>query len=194
LYLLREIWGNAGFCEGPLYGYVNNAKKVPQWISFNPQVNIDNKNGLYFLFLPVQGNLNGLDINDIHRQNHIIPFYVGITGDSFRGRFDGHHNSLQKFSKGTAIVGYFVVMPLHVAKFYESLFLSLFDFAKNIAENNKERNIDQRTTFRQSVANGISIFKKRYDSTKRYFMDIEQIISWVAGHTYNLAHRMLYYQ
>jgi hypothetical protein len=175
-----------------LYGYVNNAKKVPEWKSFNPQVNIDNKKGLYFLFLPVQGY--GLNINNIYRQSYVIPFYVGITGDSFRRRFNGYHNALQKFSKGTRIFGYFVEMPLHVAKFYESLFLSLFDFARNKSENNKRRNIDTSTTYSKSVENGISIFKKGYDSTKRYFMDIEQIISWVAGHTYNLAERMRYYQ
>ena len=191
LYLLREIWGNAGFCYGPLRFLVNYIGKATDWKSNKFTVlNILNKKGLYFLFLPDRKNLNP---DNPQNQNKMFPFYVGITGKSFLIRFSGKHDSLQGFDAGTVIFAYFVEMPLHVAKFYESLFLSLFDFAMNKLENNKKGPIDMETKYRHSVADGISIFKDGYDRTKRYFNDMEKIISWIAD-SYELVGQMHHYE
>ena len=190
MYLLREIWGNAGFCYGPVRGVVKVGRATDWWSNNLNTANILKQKGLYFLFLP---NKHDLNPDNAQNQKKMFPFYVGITGKSFQIRFSGQHDSLEGFSDRTVIFAYFVEMPLHVAKFYESLLLSLFDFAKNKAENNAKRHIDMSTNWRHSVADGISIFKKGYDWTKRYFMDMEKIISCIAD-DYQLLGQMHHYQ
>jgi hypothetical protein len=184
LYLLREIWRPAGYCYGP---FVLNDVAVTK-ITWNAAGEIGTEknvwnimlshSGLYFFFLSTHND--DRDVNDIKKQGNIYPFYVGITDESFQRRFTRHSNErggilykIRKNGWGTdtrhpnspRIVAYVIDMPLPVAKFFESLFLSLFDFALNTEENGEVRKQLQSTN-PKTVQDGREYFAGGYNKIK----------------------------
>jgi hypothetical protein len=175
LFLLREIWQPAGLCKGPFVlknvAVEDNTWNAAGWAKKNIRVMLQ-RNGLYFLFLAYDGQ-NSL--------SKIYPLYVGITGVSFKHRFSMH---IQKHSGVVykirqriwprpplvafppRIVAYLVDIPRHVAAFYESLFLSLFDFAMNREENGGIRDQLQINKRPKTVKDGYTYFLERYNKLK----------------------------
>ena len=166
MYTLREVWGAEPY----------NVDDVANTNSL-----VSKANGLYFFFWSVDGNAN-----DIKKQSGIYPLYVGITGRTFRERFNEHiKNDNGVVNKITSkewptegmtnlplIVAYVVQIPLPVAKFYESVFLNSFNFAMNRAENEGRRS-GIEVTIQRSVDDGYKHFIKGYDITMSYFKDLD---------------------
>jgi hypothetical protein len=173
-------WGDAGYCKGPIYDVVDekgNVTYLSKWTRpRNVVADIEKKTGLYFLFVSFNRRQ---DVNNDKKQDQIYPYYVGITGQYFTQRFNEHRTNpggvLKELKSKLVIVAYFVIMPLPVAKLYESLFLSLFDFPRNVEENGGSRvEVDIETP--ESVSKGITHFKKGYNRIKKYFKDVETMI------------------
>jgi hypothetical protein len=168
LYLLREVIPKSNFeSSGP---------HNPDFFELGK---LDGK-GLYFLFWSTHNNADDIDV-----QTEIYPLYVGVTGRTFQQRFEEHESKkdgvVYKIKKREwpnadepiqsdlrMVVAYVVEMPLPVAKCFESMFLSLFDFAMNVQENGEERQGIQITET-QTVQDGYSKFKEKYDEIKPYF-------------------------
>ena len=188
MYLLREIWQPAAFCYGPfvlnnvatpgLKGNIwNEAGKfgTEKYVkSIMPKFS-----GLYFFFLSTHGDDKNVD--DIEKQGNIYPFYVGITDESFHRRFSRHSNDKggvmykiresgwqidKQIPNSPRIVAYVIDMPYYpVAKLFETLFLSLFDFAWDSSENGRTR-IHLETKNSKTVQDGWEHFKIGYNKIK----------------------------
>ena len=135
LRLLQNVWG------------LNKHMQVggPYLFSQFSDNNFNGK-GMYFIFGYTDNKYNPFN------QHHVYPLYIGITGVKFKKRFSKHtkkwlketmiFNWLNGGNTGTVKlkpIAYLVNMPLPVAKFFESVFLSAFDFPVNKEENNGAR-------------------------------------------------------
>ena len=130
--------------------------------------------GLYFIF----GRQD-------KKEDQNYPLYIGQTGNTFEQRIEDHienwlenpmYMDTEKQSDGKTDImltpiAYLVNMPLPVAKFFESVFLSTFDFPKNNQENNGVRE-EIWIRHSQSVAAGRELFLK----------NVERIISNLVQH------------
>ena len=132
LHLLDKDWRSAGFVEGPF-------TVSSQILNKEDSKEMFKGNGLYFIF-----GYKYIDYN--------YPLYIGITGRTFRQRLKEHtwlknpikwiktRNQWNRESRvKIKLIAYLVNMPLPVAKFFESVFLSAFDFPENDQENNGVR-------------------------------------------------------
>ena len=198
----------AGYCYGPFV--LNNVAVTP--ITWNAAGKIGTEkvvwkimmshSGLYFFFLSTHNDDS--DVNDINKQGNIYPFYVGKTDETFQRRFTRHSNDpagiLYKIRKNglktntghlnsPRIVAYVIDMPLPVAKFFESLFLSLFDFAMNKEENGGEHELQLQSTNPKTVQDGREYFAVGYNKIKT---NLENTISLVVTKEWE-ANLMPYY-
>ena len=147
--------------------------------------NLQNSNGLYFLFWSDSKYPNG-----ITQQYKIFPLYVGITGRTFTKRFQEHiknENGVindiiegywpwEKQQKPEKVVAYVVNLPIPVAKFFESVFLSSFDFPMNKEENNGMRGGFQKTKSK-SVEDGYNHFMEKYEKVKKSLIEADNKLS-----------------
>ena len=172
LFLLREVWKSGGFARGPY-----------DVSSPLPDVQALNGNGLYFIFWSAYANAD-----DIKKQDQIYPLYIGITGRTFKQRLLEHidHGVVDKITSGDwptekGIVNlkpivYVVNIPLPVAKFLESVFLSAFDFPMNVEENNKMRG-GMQIKKSESVENGYSYFLQHYEIIMSSLKEVQTLVS-----------------
>ena len=173
MYLLREVW-RPDFCLGPYHLQPPNQDAYKE---------LEKMNGLYFIF-----SSTNIDPNDIDHQDKIYPLYVGITGRNFAKRFTEHIKKkdglVQKMNEEMdkpvptvqELIAYVVDIPLPVAKFFESVFLSAFDFLMNVQENNQIRKKIQ-VTKSELVENGYKYFLVHHSNIKASLTDAEYLIS-----------------
>ena len=151
--------------------------------------------GLYFIFWSAYE-----DADDTKKQDRIYPLYVGITGRTFKERFEKHIDrdsgviykitNHQWPKKGeiasSQVIAYLVNMPLPVAKFFESVFLSAFNFPMNVVENGGMRGGIQITKS-ETVEVGFSLMQEHYEIAKSQLdKSVEYIFE--KGYTYNLKY------
>jgi hypothetical protein len=141
--------------------------------------------GLYFIFWSAYE-----DADDIEKQDQIYPLYVGITGRTFKQRFEEHIKKktgvIYKINKhqwpkkgGMAnlqVIAYVVNMPLPVAKFFESVFLGSFNFPMNVEENGGMRD-EIQITKSETVQDGFSLMQEHYGIIKSELDDSGKYIS-----------------
>lgn len=148
--------------NGPFIGYilgkifdssVNYREVTPQNVQ---NIGSPNYEGLYMFFVKLR------------TEQHYCPIYVGYTGRNFRQRFGEHTTNgvIYKFGNGQlqatadfhpvgggaqAVCDLYVsefVCDAPAAKLLESVFLKAFNFALNVAENDKERDTVETAVYK----------------------------------------------